>query len=186
MPDRQTDADLNQVFNLSRANVLVVDDDPFSLKLTAQVLLAFGVRSRFQCRSVSEAAEILETHPIDLMVVDADMPEQDGYSFVRQVRTSGSDPNAYVPVVMLASHTRRSQVSGARDCGANIIITKPISPIMMLDRILWIARYPRQFLHTDSYAGPDRRLTVSEPRGSDERRADMRARDRSVDSVAGA
>ena len=176
MPESQSEPDLNQVFNLSRASVMVVDDDPFSLQLTAQVMLAFGVKSRFQCRSVAEAGEILSTDPVDLLIVDAEMPEQDGYSFVRQIRASGVDPNAFVPVIMLSSHTRRSRVLAARDCGANFIIAKPISPVMMLERILWIARQPRQFLQSDNYAGPDRRFKPSEPRDGDERRSDMRAR----------
>lgn len=176
MPETQTESDLNQVFNLSRANVMIVDDDAFSLQLTAQALLAFGVKSRFQCRSAAEAEEVLAHELVDLLIVDAEMPDKDGYDLVRDLRASGVDPNAYAPVIMLSSHSRRSRITAARDCGANFIVAKPISPLVLLDRILWIARQPRQFLQTDSYAGPDRRFNAAEPREDDERRADLRAR----------
>lgn len=172
----EVESDLNQIFNLSRASVMVVDDDPFSLQLTAQALLAFGVRSRHQCRSAAEAESILATDPIDLLIVDAEMPDKDGYDMVRDLRMSGADPNAFVPIIMLSSHTRRSRVAAARDCGANFIIAKPISPVVLLDRVLWIARQPRQFLQTDSYAGPDRRIAAASPRKEGERRSDMKAR----------
>lgn len=176
MPETQTESDLNQVFNLSRANVMIVDDDAFSLQVTAQALLAFGVKSRFQCRSAADAEEILATELVDLLIVDAEMPDKDGYDLVRDLRLSGVDPNAYAPVIMLSSHSRRSRITAARDCGANFIIAKPISPIVLLDRILWIARQPRQFLQTDTYAGPDRRFKRPEMREEDERRSDMRAK----------
>lgn len=176
MSGPESDSDLNQVFNLSRATVMVVDDDPYSMQLTAQSLLAFGIRSRHQARSAAEAEEVLAHNAIDLLVVDAEMPGKDGYDLVRELRQSGVDPNAYAPVIMLSSHTRRSRVAAARDCGANFIVAKPLSPMLLLERILWIARQPRQFLQTDTYAGPDRRFSRPEPREADERRSDMRAR----------
>jgi GntR family phosphonate transport system transcriptional regulator len=48
----------NTVFNLSRATVMVVDDEPFSLRLTAQTLLGFGVVTRHQCASADEATAL--------------------------------------------------------------------------------------------------------------------------------
>ena len=163
--------DLNSIFNLSRANVMVVDDCGFSLQLTCQALLAFGVKTRYQCRSAAEAEEILATEIIDLAVVDCDMPGKDGYALVRELRASGQDPNAYIPVIMLASHTRRRRILDARDCGANFIIARPISPTTLLDRTLWVARSPRQFLIAPGYAGPDRRFRDEERELGDERRA---------------
>ncbi len=176
MPDLQTEPDLNQVFNLSRATVMVVDDDPFSLKITSQALLAFGMRASHQYSSAEAASPALMGEAVDLLIVDAEMPGLDGYELVRQVRLSGHDPNAFVPVIMLASHTRQSRVTAARDCGANFIVAKPISPALLLERILWVARQPRQFLQTTTYSGPDRRFNEAQPREDDERRGDMRAR----------
>ncbi len=167
----ENSADLNSIFNLSRANVLVVDDCSFSLQLTCQALLAFGVRTRYQCRSAAEAEEVLATEIIDLAIVDCDMPGKDGYDLVRELRASGKDPNAYAPVIMLASHTRRTRILAARDCGANFTIARPISPTVLLDRIVWVARSPRQFLIAPGYAGPDRRFRDEERELGDERRA---------------
>lgn len=184
MPDCGSDP--NQVFNLSRAVVMVVDDDSFSTQLTTQALLAFGVKSRYQCRSAAEAEEILATEAVDLLIVDAEMPDKDGYDFVRELRASGQDPNAFVPIIMLSSHTRRSRVAAARDCGANFIVAKPISPIVLLDRILWVARAHRQFLITSKYAGPDRRFKEPEARAEGERRENLKAAAKAAQAAGGA
>jgi len=118
------------------------------------------------------AMEILKDHPIDLLVVDTEMPEMDGYELVRWLRRSGLDPNAFAPVIMTATHVRRSRVTEARDCGANFVITKPFSAASLLERIVFVARDTRPFLEVGDYFGPDRRFREGHP-PAEERRADV-------------
>ena len=59
----------------------------------------------------------------------------------------------------------------ARDCGANFILARPLSPEVLLERILWIAREKRHFISCSSYVGPDRRFhEAGPPVGMPERR----------------
>lgn len=160
------------VINLTGAVTMVVDDSPFGLDITAGALLGFGIKTKYACHSAAEAIEILKDHPVDLLVVDSEMPDMDGYELVRWLRRSGLDPNAFAPVIMTAAHVRRSRVTDARDCGANFIITKPFSAASLLERIVWVARDSRPFLEVGDYFGPDRRFRPGRPPG-DERRADL-------------
>lgn len=160
------------VINLTGAVTMVVDDSPFGLDITASALLGFGIKTRYACHSGAEAMEILKDHPVDLLVVDTEMPEMDGYELVRWLRRSGLDPNAFAPVIMTATHVRRSRVTEARDCGANFVITKPFSAASLLERIVFVARDTRPFLEVGDYFGPDRRFRAGRP-PAEERRADM-------------
>ena len=162
----------SSVINLTGAVTMVVDDSPFGLDLTAGALRGFGIKIKYACNSAAEAMEILKDEAIDLLVVDAEMPDMDGYGLVRWLRRSGLDPNAFVPVIMTAAHVRRSRVSEARDCGANFVITKPFSASTLLERIVWVARDSRPFLEVGDYFGPDRRFRSGNPPG-DERRSDL-------------
>ncbi|RZJ32240.1 MAG: response regulator [Brevundimonas sp.] len=163
------------VINLTGAVTMVVDDSPFGLDITASALLGFGIKTRYACHSAAEAIEILKDHPVDLLVVDTEMPDMDGYELVRWLRRSGLDPNAFAPVIMTASHIRRSRVTEARDCGANFVITKPFSAASLLERIVFVARDSRPFLEVGDYFGPDRRFREGRAPG-DERRADVKRR----------
>jgi CheY-like chemotaxis protein len=160
------------VINLTGAVTMVVDDSPFGLDITVGALLGFGIKTKYACHSAAEAIDILKDHPVDLIVVDSEMPDMDGYELVRWLRRSGLDPNAFAPVIMTAAHVRRSRVSDARDCGANFIITKPFSAASLLERIVWVARDSRPFLEVGDYFGPDRRFRPGRAPG-DERRADL-------------
>lgn len=160
------------VINLAAAVTMVVDDSSFALDLTAHALLGFGIRTRYACRSAAEAIEILRDNPIDLLVVDCEMPGIDGFELIRWLRRSGLEPNAFVPVILTAAHIRRPRVTEARDCGASFIITKPFSAATLLERIVWVARDGRPFLEVGDYFGPDRRFRTT-PAPREERRADL-------------
>ena len=159
------------VFNFNGAVTMVIDDSPFALELTAQALLGFGIKVRHACSSAAEAIGVLRDRPVDLILVDCEMPGMSGYEFVRWLRRSGLEPNAFAPIIMTAAHVRRSKVSEARDCGANFLITKPFSAGVLLERIVWVARDARPFLEVGDYFGPDRRFR-SDPWEGIERRAE--------------
>jgi CheY-like chemotaxis protein len=161
------------VFNLSNAVTMVVDDSPFGLDLTTVALRGFGIQVRYPCASAADAIRILQDHTIDLILVDCEMPGMDGHEFVRWVRNSGLEPNAYIPIIMTAAHVRKSKVVDVRDCGANYLVTKPFSASSLLERLIWVARDTRPFLEVGDYKGPDRRSRESLPRQNNERRSDM-------------
>ncbi len=147
----------SQYINLDKARALVVDDNPQSLDILVGVLTSFGLRNITRKGDGKEAQEELKFHQYDLILTNSALPEVDGYDLTRWLRRESEEANRQTPVIIVTSHTRRSQVEKARDCGANFIVTKPISPAVMLERILWVAKGDRLFIECDSYIGPDRR-----------------------------
>ena len=160
------------VVNLGGVVTMVVDDSPFSLELTTQSLLGFGIQTRWPCHSAPEAMDILKDQSVDLLVVDIEMPGVDGIELVHWLRRSGLDPNAFVPIIMTGAHVRRDKVAKARDSGANFLLTKPFSATTLLERIVWAARDSRPFLEVGDYFGPDRRFRDGKAPEGVERRAD--------------
>jgi CheY-like chemotaxis protein len=147
----------SQYINLEKARALVVDDNPQSLDILVGVLTSFGLRNITRKADGKEAQEELKYHTYDLVLTNSALPELDGYDLTRWLRREAEEANRMTPVIIVTSHTRRSQVEKARDCGANFIVTKPISPAVMLERILWVARGDRLFIECEAYVGPDRR-----------------------------
>jgi DNA-binding response OmpR family regulator len=145
-------------FNLQRASVLLLEETPLGMSILVQVLTGFGAKVLHRCETVEEAEQTVAKVECDLMIVDALGPTGAGYDFVRWLRRSGIQPNCYAPVLLTAGHTPNAAVSKARDCGAHFIIAKPLTPISVLERILWISKEGRRFVECDSYVGPDRRF----------------------------
>jgi hypothetical protein len=65
-----------------------------------------------------------------------------------------------------------AHIARARDCGSHITVKKPFSPLVLLERIIWVAKEGRPFLFTDRYTGPDRRFQEKEPPKGKARRQD--------------
>jgi CheY-like chemotaxis protein len=159
--------------NLEKAQVLLVESNQQGMEILSQVLHGFGARAQHKCATIAQAWEVLNATELDLVICANEISDGDGYDFIAELRRSQLDPNRYASVVMVAGHTPMSQVRKARDCGANMVVTKPITPTVVLQRIVWIAKEPRAFIEAPGYVGPDRRFqNHGPPPGLDGRRKD--------------
>jgi CheY-like chemotaxis protein len=158
--------------NLDQASVLLIDDNPQALDILSSIIQGFGVREQIRCASAIEATEIVKRRMVDLILVDCAMPQMDGYDFVRWLRRETPQPTCLTPVIMLTGHAAPSKVQKSRDCGASFVVTRPLTPGVLLQRIMWLATDKREFVQAETYVGPDRRVrNFGPPLGISGRRA---------------
>jgi len=143
--------------NLRSIKALCIDFNPQGLNILSQTLLGFGVDRIMRAPSAEEARSILKKETTDLILCDAQLGDESGNDFVRWLRRSQLDPNCHAPIFVLTGHALAHEVANARDCGSNFVITKPLSPAILMQRILWVAAADRAFIDSDNYMGPDRR-----------------------------
>jgi two-component system chemotaxis response regulator CheY len=112
---------------------LVVDDSKTMRKILKEYLkkLGFEVTEAANGRDALDVLKGMAT--ADLVLVDWNMPEMDGISFVRAVR---ADPGyATLPLLMVTTNTELSQVSTALEAGANEYIMKPFTRDMIREKL---------------------------------------------------
>lgn len=131
--------------NLSAIRVMVLDDEPFMLKLLARLLTNLGIKQITLCASGCEALTELDTSGsgLDLILCDVNMPEMDGIQFLRQLSTrnfegslilvSGEDERVLNAVVKL-SHAHHLDVLGN--------LNKPVRPDLLAALIKRCQRPP--------------------------------------------
>lgn len=178
-------ANLGSRIDLRKAAVLLIEPNNQAMDVLCQIFMGFGATHTLRAGSFEEAQQVVHANVIDLIACEATLqPEEpDGYEFVSWLRRSGLDPNAFAPVLLLSSHTSTRNVSRARDCGAHFMVSKPLAPAILLQRILWIAQHNRTFVSCDVYCGPDRRFqNLGPPDGIGRRQNDLPAE---VGTVAG-
>jgi CheY-like chemotaxis protein len=113
-----------------RRSVLVVDDDPFILKLVATTLEDV---SRFELHEAADGIEALEVAERELPTIvflDVDMPRLDGIDVCRRMRANPATSAATI-VILTATHGDRIE-SQAEEAGADLFLTKPFSPLDLL------------------------------------------------------
>ncbi|MCU0941615.1 MAG: response regulator [Hydrogenophaga sp.] len=105
-----------------RHKVLIVDDDPGMVHLLARTLLDFA-QLHFAVRG-DDALNKLAQHRPDLLVIDAELPDIDGYAVIDRLRATPALANT--PVVMVTSHDDAEHRQRAFAAGVLDFFTKPI------------------------------------------------------------
>jgi CheY-like chemotaxis protein len=110
--------------------ILVVDDDAINRKLLIKILERKGFKS-IEASNGVEALEILKKEPIDIVLLDIVMPVMNGLELLQELRKHPKFVG--LPVIILT--TDDSKKNEAEVLGASDFITKPVSPVQVLDKI---------------------------------------------------
>jgi two-component system chemotaxis response regulator CheY len=159
--------------SLRGVSFIIADSNTYFSSLLFSMLKGFGADKIIQARDAQSATEALGTTKIDVMLCDFLLPPNGGMAFVRSLRLDANASYRKIPILFMTSDTRISIVKAARDAGANMIMTKPLSPKGLYDRLVWVAFDTRAFVESKTYYGPDRRFRIEGfPDGEGRRRGD--------------
>lgn len=117
---------------MSAEHILVVDDDPETLTLVSLVLERQGYRVS-RASSAQIAVEQIAADPPDLIILDVMMPEVDGFSLARYLRTDAA--MARIPIVMFTAKSLVDDRVTGYEAGVDDYITKPAHPAELLARV---------------------------------------------------
>jgi len=113
------------------AQVLVVDDDPATVELLQEFLVAKGYEVSTAGDGVEALRKVKEERP-HLILLDIQMPKMDGLEVLRQVKAIG----ATVGVIMITGVNEQEIARQAMELGAFDYIVKPLD-LPYLERSLW-------------------------------------------------
>ena len=116
-------------------HILVVEDDPNARRLMRAVL----ERAEYSVSTAengSAALELMDTHHVDLIVLDVMMPGMDGYALTRDLRASGYD----LPILMVTAKQLPADKRMGFLVGTDDYMTKPVDTEEMLLRIKALLR----------------------------------------------
>jgi CheY-like chemotaxis protein len=108
----------------SQPSILVVDDDPTFCAIMAEILRMYRARV-YTAFSAAEAMAVLEQVTPDLILTDVMMPEVDGLTFVRQVRSGPTQ--ARIPIIIVSAGVSHREQAAAMQAGADQFLPKPFS-----------------------------------------------------------
>ncbi|MBM3986656.1 MAG: response regulator [Planctomycetes bacterium] len=112
---------------------LVIDDSAVIRTVLTRILTKLGFEV-VQAAHGKEALECLRGGPLPaIALVDWNMPEMNGYEFIRSVRQSSEWRD--LPLMMVTTETEMEQVVKALAAGANEYLMKPFTPEMVEEKL---------------------------------------------------
>ncbi len=111
--------------------ILLVDDSKTMRNIQRSVLAQLGYTSIEEACDGQDALGKLMNFTPDLMLVDWNMPNMDGLSFVKTYRQN----NKSTPIIMVTTEAEKARVIEAIKAGVNNYVVKPFTPDLLSQRI---------------------------------------------------
>ncbi|MBD2677440.1 MULTISPECIES: chemotaxis protein CheB [Nostoc] len=119
--------------SLDGLRVLLVDDELHVRELFTTVLEISGVEVT-AVASAREALSILMRNPggYDLLLSDINMPEEDGYTLIHQVRALSVEQGGQIPALAITAHAKDEELTEALSRGFQAHLAKPVDQTQLL------------------------------------------------------
>jgi PAS domain S-box-containing protein len=112
---------------LDGLRVVVVDDEEDALLLVAEVLRERGAEVTCVVSPTDAVRRVADVRP-DVIVSDIGMPEMDGYSLIRRIRSLPTEQGGRTPAVALTAYARTEDAQRAFAAGYQMHVSKPVEP----------------------------------------------------------
>lgn len=127
--------EMTESFEILRgASVLVAEDNGVNQLLIRKVLEKTGCKIDIAANGL-EVLEYIKLKQYDIILMDIQMPEMDGYEATRYIRSQLQSPYAKIPIIAMTAHAFGSDVNKSISAGMNDHISKPFKPEILYSKI---------------------------------------------------
>lgn len=118
------------IYNWSGKNILMVEDDPVNMRFLAVLLLKTNAHLLYAADG-EEAVEMVQKNPVDIVLMDMNLPVMNGYEATRRIRSLMPD----LPVIAQTAHALSGDRKECLEAGCNEYLAKPIDKNLLYSMI---------------------------------------------------
>lgn len=106
--------------------ILYIEDNPDNMLLVQRALESRGYKLLKAVNGV-DGISMAEGNMIDLILLDINLPDIDGYEVARRLRKSGKSELAYIPIIAVTANALKGDAERALESGCDVYMSKPIN-----------------------------------------------------------
>lgn len=118
-----------------KPRVLVVDDSAVVRSLHSYILRSAGCDT-VEAENGFAALETLAKHPCNLAVVDVNMPQMDGFTLIRHIRSDTAAQD--MPIIVVSTEQEAQDKRKGFEAGANVYMVKPTEPESLVANVMML------------------------------------------------
>ena len=107
-------------------NVLYIEDNPDNMTLVQRALETRGYKL-LKAKNGLEGVKIAETEDVDLILLDINLPDIDGYEVAQRLRSSEKMALKTVPIIAVTANALKGDAEKALNAGCDVYMSKPIN-----------------------------------------------------------
>jgi two-component system cell cycle response regulator DivK len=108
------------------ANILYIEDNPDNMILVKRAIEAIG-HTFVGAQNGEEGLKTAHEINPDLILLDINLPDIDGYEVARRLRASNNRCLRYVPVIAITANALKGDADKAIEAGCDVYMSKPIN-----------------------------------------------------------
>ena len=117
-----------------KIRLLLAEDNINNQKVALKILEKAGYRAEAVFNGL-EALTALEKNPYDLILMDVQMPEMDGFETTAAIRRMEKEKGGHVPIVAMTAHAMKGDRERCLEAGMDDYLSKPIQPKELIEMI---------------------------------------------------
>lgn len=107
-------------------NILYIEDNPDNMMLVKRALESRGYTLTEAVNGLTGVATA-ESTDVDLILLDINLPDIDGYEVARRLRSSEKPALAYTPIIAITANALKGDAEKALSAGCDVYMSKPIN-----------------------------------------------------------
>lgn len=107
-------------------NILYIEDNPDNMMLVQRALEARGY-NLLEAVNGRDGVATAEREQVDLILLDINLPDMDGYEIARRLRSSAKNELTRTPIIAITANALRGDAERALDAGCDVYMSKPIN-----------------------------------------------------------
>ena len=107
-------------------NVLYIEDNPDNMTLVQRALETRGYKL-LKAENGLECVKTAETEDVDLILLDINLPDIDGYEVAQRLRSSQKIALKTVPIIAVTANALKGDAEKALNAGCDVYMSKPIN-----------------------------------------------------------
>jgi two-component system cell cycle response regulator DivK len=115
-------------------NILYIEDHPDNMTLVKRILQAESY-TLIEARTGFQGILIAESQAVDVILLDVNLPDIDGYEVAHRLRTSEKRELRSVPIIAVTANAMKGDSHKALEAGCNFYISKPFNIQELLEKI---------------------------------------------------
>jgi len=119
--------------------ILLVEDNMLNQVLAKKVLTDWKWNVDIAENGVAALQKIRE-HDFDLVLMDIQLPEMDGYEATRQIRKNTEEPKTNIPIIAMTAHAINGEAEKCLKAGMNDYVSKPFDPRDLYHKVVNVIR----------------------------------------------
>ena len=107
-------------------NILYIEDNPDNMLLVKRVLVASGYKV-LEAENGIRGLSVAENQDVDLVLLDINLPDLDGYEVARRLRSNVKKVLAHIPIIAITANALKGDAEKALEAGCDVYMSKPIN-----------------------------------------------------------